>query len=169
MVIGTHHFANIGGAFFDMNLYGYTGMAQLPDNIGCTGGDYVTFDIYELTALEGWVDERDELDFIEFVVDDGAQTQRGLYIAAGTQEYTTSSVTFVDNVMVENGYTLQTALEHGGLCFRVPTSTIDLHTPFTGCEADCTAKVCGPDPVCGAPCGFCQAGDYCNFNGSECL
>ncbi|HSA19958.1 MAG TPA: GH25 family lysozyme [Myxococcota bacterium] len=29
------------------------------------------------------------------------------------------------------------------------------------CEPACAGRVCGPDPVCGAPCGECPAGSHC--------
>ncbi|MFH1132299.1 MAG: SBBP repeat-containing protein [Pseudomonadota bacterium] len=35
----------------------------------------------------------------------------------------------------------------------------------TCCTTDCTNRVCGPDPVCGASCGSCSGATFCNRQG----
>jgi formylglycine-generating enzyme required for sulfatase activity len=37
--------------------------------------------------------------------------------------------------------------------------------PAGCCQANCTGRVCGPDPVCGTSCGICSSTDECNAQG----
>jgi formylglycine-generating enzyme required for sulfatase activity len=39
----------------------------------------------------------------------------------------------------------------------------DNRDPDCGCMSDCTQTECGPDPVCGEPCGDCVVGEACWF------
>jgi len=36
----------------------------------------------------------------------------------------------------------------------------------TQCEPDCSGRECGPDPLCGQPCGACGAHEQCEVNGT---